>query len=154
VERLMNRRKQFRAVATRYDKLAERYAATITIADIFIWLRARPDQPEGCTKSDVAYELPVRVHGSVWWHPAAPAGEAILMLSKLAYLMLCRSIQVLMLLARGDAAKDLEILGRCCIWTIRGRVKLGPLSLDQIAKARSSNATVSRWPAGTSTASS
>jgi hypothetical protein len=32
--------------------------------------------------------------------------------------------------------------------------KLGPLSLDQIAKARSSNATVSRWPAGTSTASS
>jgi transposase len=45
VERLMNRRKQFRAVATRYDKLACRYAATVTIADIFIWLRARPDQP-------------------------------------------------------------------------------------------------------------
>jgi putative transposase len=32
------------------------------------------------------------------------------MLSKLAYLTLCRSIQVLMLLARGDAAKNLEIL--------------------------------------------
>ncbi len=32
------------------------------------------------------------------------------MLSKLAYLMLCRSIQLLVLLARGDAAKDLEIL--------------------------------------------
>jgi hypothetical protein len=47
VERLMNRRKQFRAVATRYDKLAERYAATITIADIFIWLCAKPDQPRG-----------------------------------------------------------------------------------------------------------
>jgi transposase len=45
VERLMNRRKQFRAVATRYDKLACRYQATVTIADIFIWLRARPDQP-------------------------------------------------------------------------------------------------------------
>jgi len=45
VERLMNRRKQFRAVATRYDKLACRYQATIMIADIFIWLRARPDQP-------------------------------------------------------------------------------------------------------------
>ena len=44
VERLMNRRKQFRAVATRYDKLACRYQATVTIADIFIWLRARPDQ--------------------------------------------------------------------------------------------------------------
>jgi transposase len=47
VERLMNRRKQFRAVATRYDKLGVRYQATITIADIFIWLRAKPDQPRG-----------------------------------------------------------------------------------------------------------
>jgi transposase len=46
VERLMNRRKQFRAVATRYDKLAARYAATVAVADIFIWLRARPDQPQ------------------------------------------------------------------------------------------------------------
>jgi hypothetical protein len=43
----MNRRKHFRAVATRDDKLAERYAATITIADIFIWLRvaARQTRP-------------------------------------------------------------------------------------------------------------
>ncbi len=32
------------------------------------------------------------------------------MLSKLAYLMLCRSIRLLALLARGDAHKDLEIL--------------------------------------------
>ena len=32
------------------------------------------------------------------------------MLSKLAYLALCRSSQLLVLLARGDAAKDLEIL--------------------------------------------
>jgi hypothetical protein len=62
-------------------------------------------EPEGCAKSDVAVELPVRVHGSVWWRSAAPAGEAILMLSKLAYLTLCRSIQLLSLLARGDAAK-------------------------------------------------
>jgi putative transposase len=31
-------------------------------------------------------------------------------LSKLAYLTLCRSIQALALLARGEAAKDLEIL--------------------------------------------
>jgi putative transposase len=31
-------------------------------------------------------------------------------LSKLAYLMLCRSIQLLAMLARGDVAKDLEIL--------------------------------------------
>jgi putative transposase len=33
-----------------------------------------------------------------------------LVLSKLAYLTLCRSIQLLALLARGDAAKDLEVL--------------------------------------------
>jgi putative transposase len=32
------------------------------------------------------------------------------MLPKLAYLTLCRSIQLLVLLTRGDAAKDLEIL--------------------------------------------
>src|SRR4029453_11164895 len=41
---------------------------------------------------------------------AALAGEATLMLSKLAYLTLWRSIQLLVLLARGDAAKDMEIL--------------------------------------------
>ena len=32
------------------------------------------------------------------------------MLSKIAYLTLCRSIQLLALLARGDVAKDMEIL--------------------------------------------
>jgi putative transposase len=36
--------------------------------------------------------------------------EATWVLSKLAYLTLCRSIQLLPMLARGDAAKDLEIL--------------------------------------------
>jgi hypothetical protein len=29
----------------RFDKLAVRYQATICVADIFIWLRARPDRP-------------------------------------------------------------------------------------------------------------
>jgi transposase len=43
----MNRRKQFRAVATRFDKLAVRYQATICVADICIWLRARPDRSHG-----------------------------------------------------------------------------------------------------------
>jgi transposase len=47
VERLMNRRTQFRAVAIRFDKRAVRYQATVTIVDIFIWLRARSDQPRG-----------------------------------------------------------------------------------------------------------
>jgi transposase len=44
IERLFNRRKQFRTVATRYDKLASRYRATVQIADIVIWLRANPDR--------------------------------------------------------------------------------------------------------------
>ncbi|MFE9203378.1 hypothetical protein [Micromonospora sp. NPDC007230] len=40
----MKRRKQFRAVATRYDKLACRYRATGQNVDILIWLRAKPDR--------------------------------------------------------------------------------------------------------------
>jgi transposase len=50
IERLFNRRKQFRAVATRYDKLACRYRATVQIADIFIWLRAKPDRRRSGTR--------------------------------------------------------------------------------------------------------
>jgi putative transposase len=42
--------------------------------------------------------------------PPLTISEATWMLSKLAYLTLCRSIQLLVLLARGEAAKDLEIL--------------------------------------------
>jgi len=45
VERLMNRRKQFRAVATRLDKLTERYAATAAVAGIFIWPRQASPAP-------------------------------------------------------------------------------------------------------------
>jgi hypothetical protein len=44
VERGFGRRKQWRAVATRYDKLGNRYAATCAIAAIMDWTRARPDQ--------------------------------------------------------------------------------------------------------------
>jgi transposase len=44
VERGFGRRKNHRAVATRYDKLASRYQATHTVASIMDWLRARPDQ--------------------------------------------------------------------------------------------------------------
>jgi putative transposase len=39
-----------------------------------------------------------------------PHRRGHLVLSKLAYMTLCRSIQLLVLLARGDAANDLEIL--------------------------------------------
>jgi transposase len=38
VERLINRLKHFRRVATRYEKLAENYEAMLTLAAIKIWL--------------------------------------------------------------------------------------------------------------------
>ena len=38
IERLINRLKQFRAVATRCDKLAVRFHATITLAAIVLWV--------------------------------------------------------------------------------------------------------------------
>jgi hypothetical protein len=42
--------------------------------------------------------------------PSSRCGGRSQVLPRLAYLMLCRSIQLLAMLARGDAAKDLEIL--------------------------------------------
>jgi hypothetical protein len=42
--------------------------------------------------------------------PPLTVWEATRVLSKLAYLTLCRSIQFLALLAHGDAAEELEIL--------------------------------------------
>jgi transposase len=38
VERLINRLKQFRQVATRYEELAISYLSMVTIAAILIWL--------------------------------------------------------------------------------------------------------------------
>ena len=38
VERCFNRLKQFRAVATRYDKRALNYRAMVVIASLLIWL--------------------------------------------------------------------------------------------------------------------
>ena len=38
VERLINRLKQFRRVATRYEKRADNYLAMLTIATIILWL--------------------------------------------------------------------------------------------------------------------
>jgi transposase len=38
IERLINRLKQFRRVATRYEKRAENYEAMLTIAAIALWL--------------------------------------------------------------------------------------------------------------------
>ena len=38
VERCFNRLKQFRRIATRYEKKADNYHAMLTLASIFIWL--------------------------------------------------------------------------------------------------------------------
>lgn len=38
VKRLINRLKQFRGIATHYEKRAENYAAMLTIASILLWL--------------------------------------------------------------------------------------------------------------------
>jgi hypothetical protein len=59
----MNRRKQFRAVATCFDELAVRYQATIAVADIFIWLRARPDQPEAIRETRPSGRARLRGNG-------------------------------------------------------------------------------------------
>jgi transposase len=39
VERLVNRLKQFRAVATRYDKTAESFLASVHLAAARLWLQ-------------------------------------------------------------------------------------------------------------------
>lgn len=38
VERCFNRLKQFRRIATRYEKKAENYLAMLTLASIIMWL--------------------------------------------------------------------------------------------------------------------
>ncbi len=38
VERLINRLKQYRRIATRYEKLAENYLAMLHIGSILLWL--------------------------------------------------------------------------------------------------------------------
>jgi transposase len=38
VERLLNRLKQYRAIATRYDKLGRMYHAALTFVAILLWL--------------------------------------------------------------------------------------------------------------------
>jgi transposase len=38
IERLINRPKQHRAIATRYDKLGQHYRALLVIAFILLWL--------------------------------------------------------------------------------------------------------------------
>jgi transposase len=49
VERCINKLKQFRAVATRYDKRDYMYRATVDIATIKIWLRDLTKDPRDTT---------------------------------------------------------------------------------------------------------
>lgn len=45
VERCFNRLKQFRAIATRFDKLATRYRAGVHLAALILWLREPTQDP-------------------------------------------------------------------------------------------------------------
>jgi putative transposase len=67
--------------------------------------------PVGCRYSDGAHELGGHFDlGLLLWRLRCPHRGGHPMLPRLAYLTLCRSIQLLAQPARGDAAKDLEIL--------------------------------------------
>ncbi|MEU8821701.1 transposase [Actinoplanes sp. NPDC048796] len=44
VERDFNRRKHWRGLATRFDKLGVNYQATLDLVEILDWLRAVPDE--------------------------------------------------------------------------------------------------------------
>jgi len=66
--------------------------------------------PVGCRYSDRAHELGFASTSACYRGAPLPIAEATPVLPRLAYLTLCRSIQLLAQLARGDAAKDLEIL--------------------------------------------
>lgn len=43
VERCFNKLKQFRAIATRFDKLASRYRSGVLLASLILWLRELSD---------------------------------------------------------------------------------------------------------------
>lgn len=43
--RFFNKAKQFRRIATRYDKLAENYLAALKLVSIRIWLRGNESTP-------------------------------------------------------------------------------------------------------------
>jgi hypothetical protein len=70
----------------------------------------RPANPVGYGNPSVACELEVRSSLGFRALTLFVYVEAHLILPKLAYLTLCRSIQLLALLGCGDASKDLEIL--------------------------------------------
>ena len=72
--------------------------------------RPASGEPVGYGNPDGACELPIRSGVARYRGVSAPPCEDAQVLPRLAYQMLCRSITLLVLLTRGDAAKDLEIL--------------------------------------------
>jgi hypothetical protein len=81
-----------------------------------------PADTVGCGSSDMTCELRMAVDGLGTVAPLLTLlRRPSALLPRLVYLMLCRSIQLLVLLARGDAAKDLEILVLCHQLTVLRR---------------------------------
>jgi Homeodomain-like domain len=90
------------------------WASTLSALAVDTKVQTTPTRPTcspvGYGNSGVACELEVRSSLGFGALILFVYVEAHLMLPKLAYLTLCRSIQLLALLGRGDASKDLEIL--------------------------------------------
>jgi hypothetical protein len=66
IERFFNKIKQYRRVATRYDKLAANYLAFVKLASIRIWLRAN--------ESTIRHRLLTSTRRAIWgrdlsWSP-------------------------------------------------------------------------------------
>jgi hypothetical protein len=82
VERGINQLKQHRAMATRYEKLAVRYEATINIAAINQWLRALRDtayvwESRSSPVRGRASRHPGRAPGMpTWWMSSPATGRA------------------------------------------------------------------------------
>jgi hypothetical protein len=67
--------------------------------------------PVGCGNLDMACDLRIAAGGLGTVAPLLTLlRRSPALLPRLVYVTLCRSIQLLAMLARGDAAKDLEIL--------------------------------------------
>src|SRR5678816_1243898 len=104
-------------------------------------------EPVGCGNPDAVYELLIRIDpslGTVTLLFPSPLHRGHPVLPKLAYFTLCRSIQLLALLTRGDAARTWNswccaTSSPCCVasshvpgWSRQ----TGPCSLPSVACCR------------------
>ena len=72
VERFLNRIKQCRRVATRYDKLAVNYLAFVQLASIRLWLRVNESAPSW---TEGPFTTEARARESLQWQFAVPVIE-------------------------------------------------------------------------------